>query len=257
MTQTTSTFDATASAFNRHRAFPAGVPEAIRTAIGNCSPERAGRILDLGAGTGRIGKAFVQADDFYVGVDLSRAMLREFAADCPMACLLQADGLHLPFSDGSFDLVLLMQVLSGTENWVQLLSETMRVLSHPGSIVVGQTVTPASGVDAQLKRQLALILKEMDIAIHESKRSRQQALVWLEARSVRHQGVTAVRWKTQRTPEQFIARHRTGAHFAALPLDIQNQALERLSAWAKAIFGSLDKGLSEEHSFELDSFEMG
>ena len=43
------------------------------------STHRRARLLDLGAGTGRIGRPFVAAGDDYVGVDLSLGMLREFA----------------------------------------------------------------------------------------------------------------------------------------------------------------------------------
>lgn len=256
MTRSTATFDITAAGFNRHRAFPPGVPEAIRTAIWKCLPHPHGRILDLGAGTGRIGNAFVQANDFYVGVDLSWAMLREFAVQNPAACLLQAEGGSLPFRDASFDLVLLMQVLSGAADWTGLLQEALRILASPGVVVVGQTVAPDSGMDSQLKRQLDLILEETGIAMHKPKKSRKNALAWLESRASRRKTVTAAKWAAQRSPQQFIARHRTGARFSALPPAVQDKALEKLSDWAKTNFGSLQKSLNEEHSFALDVFEF-
>jgi hypothetical protein len=56
------------------------VPGRIRAALlilFNSLPRP--QLLDLGAGTGRIGRAFVSASDEYVGVDLSLGMLREFA----------------------------------------------------------------------------------------------------------------------------------------------------------------------------------
>lgn len=214
------------------------------------------RILDLGAGTGRIGHAFVVASDFYVGVDLSWAMLREFAAHSPNALLLQVDGRNLPFSNCTFDLVLLMQVLSGAEDWRGLLQETLRVLALPGAIVVGQSVTPDFGVDEQLKRQLAMILKETGVEAHEPKKSRQGALAWLNSRAGRHQSLTAAKWTVQRSPAQFLARHQTGARFSALPAAVQKEALERLSAWAETRFGSLEKSFTEEHSFRLEIFEV-
>ena len=82
----TSAFDAAAPTFDRHRALPSGVPEAIRAAILSAIGGARPRILDLGAGSGRIGRAFVAAGDDYVGVDLSSGMLRAFAeqADAPM-----------------------------------------------------------------------------------------------------------------------------------------------------------------------------
>ena len=59
----TSSFDATASTFDRYRALPAGVPEAIlktvRRAVGG---RLAAGVLDLGAGTGQAFFLWVQAD---------------------------------------------------------------------------------------------------------------------------------------------------------------------------------------------------
>src|SRR5262249_41625167 len=119
-----SIFDAGAASFDSHRSLPSGVPERIRAAVWQSSGGAAHRrVLDLGAGTGRIGKAFVEAGDFYVGIDSSLGMLREFIAQSPMASLLQANGQDLPFPDHTFDLVLLMQVLSGAASWSKLLCE--------------------------------------------------------------------------------------------------------------------------------------
>jgi ubiquinone/menaquinone biosynthesis C-methylase UbiE len=74
-------FDTTAANFERFRALPAGVPAAIRDALWDAlgSPPGA-RLLDLGAGTGRIGAAFVAAGDAYIAVDPSARMLAHFAA---------------------------------------------------------------------------------------------------------------------------------------------------------------------------------
>lgn len=253
----TSTFDVTASSFEMYRALPPGAPEAIREAIWKASGRTfKARILDLGAGTGRLGKAFVQAHDAYVGVDLSMAMLREFSSQCRTACLVQASGEQLPFRDGGFEMVLLIQVLSGTENWRQLLLEVYRVLAKRGVIVAGKTVTPAEGVDAQMKRQLSAILDDMGVAFHESKKARKQALAWLESNSSRYTHVCATSWSKERRPREFLRRHRTAARFAALPAAVQEESLRRLATWAEKKFSSLEKAFPEEHSFELEVFEV-
>src|ERR1041384_1715775 len=71
-------FDAAAPTFERYRSFPPGVPEAIREGVWNAAgASHDARVLDLGAGTGRIGRAFQAAGDFYVGLDSSLEMLRE------------------------------------------------------------------------------------------------------------------------------------------------------------------------------------
>ena len=256
LAKTTSTFDVTAQCFDQYRALPRGVPEAIRAAIfKNAAPQQI-RVLDLGAGTGRIGKAFVEAHDSYIGLDSSFAMLREFQAHSRSACLLQSDGRQLPFADRSFDVVMLMQVLSGAQDWQALLHEVRRVLRSHGVVVVGHTATPSSGVDAQMKKRLSEILREMDVAWHEPQKARRQSLAWLESSAALHSQVTAASWTTERTPREFLVRHRSGARFAALPVAVQEEALQKLSVWAKATFGPLDTAYSEEHAFELEIFEF-
>src|SRR4051812_25298880 len=74
-----SVYDGVAPSFERHRALPEGVPEKIRAAILVAVSSPRPRLLDLGAGTGRIGWCFAEAGDDYVAVDLSLGMLREFA----------------------------------------------------------------------------------------------------------------------------------------------------------------------------------
>ncbi len=214
------------------------------------------RVLDLGAGSGRIGKAFVDGNHLYIGVDSSLAMLREFLTQSHAAPLVQSDGTQLPFADGSFDVVMLMQVLSGAQDWQGLLLEVRRVLRPRGVVVVGHTATHASGVDAQMKRRLSEILREMGVAWHEPQKARRESLAWLESSASCRHRIRAASWIADRTPREFLVRHRTGARFAALPAAVQDEALQKLSAWAEATFGPLDTAYSEKHAFELGIFEF-
>jgi ubiquinone/menaquinone biosynthesis C-methylase UbiE len=252
-----STFDSTASTFERHRSFPKGVPEAIRSAIWSAVGLSApARVLDIGAGTGRIGRAFVVAGDTYVGVDTSLAMLQEFSANSSNCTLTQADGSHLPFSDGSFDVVLLMQVLTGANDWKGIVSEARRVVRSGGCVVVGHTINPDSGIDAQLKRHLKGVLEELQVDPFRPEQSRRQALEWLDVGAVRHVHLVVAEWNATATPEAFLQRHSTGARFAALPAHVQEQALDELRTWAKVTFGSLDTTFAEIRSFEVDIYEF-
>ena len=251
------TFDATASTFERYRSLPRESPEAIRAAIWAAARfSTPARVLEIGAGTGRIGKAFVAAGDFYVGVDTSLAMLREFPATSDNCVLAQADGRELPFHDGSFDVVLLFQVLSSVDDWRGVLKEVRRVLRPRGCVAVGHTVSPESGIDAQLKRRLTAILSEMQVESHIPEKSRRQALAWLGSSSVRHVRSQAVSWNINTTPQEFLLRHSTGARFAALPAPVREQALQKLRAWAETEFGSTDAQFQESRSIELDIFEL-
>ncbi len=257
MSNMTSAFDSVASSFERFRALPNGVPEAIRSAIyAAVSIPSPARVLDLGAGTGRIGRIFAQAGDSYFGLDASLGMLQEFRRNTKEGFLVQADGRHLPFRDQAFDVVLLMHVLSGTGEFQAMISEARRVCNAKGIIVAGHTANPESGIDALLKQQLKLILEQKGIAWHRPQKAYRAALAFLEAMSKRHIHVNAASWNVDATPQDFLLRHRSGARFAALPAAIQEQALQQLTTWAEKTFGALDKSFKEQRSFELDIFEF-
>src|SRR5258708_5293890 len=201
----TSAFDATASDFERYRSLPSEAVLAIRSTIWNALPlPLSARVLDVGAGTGRIAKAFFAAGDFYVGVDMSLAMLQDFRASSENCFLAQADGRQLPFRDGTFDLVLLMQVLSSLDDWPEVLKEVRRIVRSGGVVAVGHTVSPESGIDVRLKRQLTTILEEMHVAWRRPEEPRRQALAWLKFVALRHLRVKAASWNVSTSADEFL-----------------------------------------------------
>jgi ubiquinone/menaquinone biosynthesis C-methylase UbiE len=249
-------YDWLAPGFDRQRPLPPGVPAEIRAAVLMELPPGPD-IADIGCGAGRIGWPFVAAGDNYTAVDLSLGMLRQFAIrDLPNAPrLAQADATRLPFSDASFDGVLLVQVLSGAGHWRDLLNEVRRVLRPGGALFVGQSMAPDDGIDAQMKHRLAEILGEMNEHPYQPK-SREDAFGWL----ARHASLTSeqvAQWPISRTPGQFIERHGTGARFSALPRAVRIAAMARLTEWASNTFGSLDRSVAEGQCFELRIYRFG
>jgi SAM-dependent methyltransferase len=259
-------YDDAAPSFGCHRGLPEGAAELVRTAVLHViEPMPRPCLLDVGAGTGRIGRAFVAAGDDYVGVDLSLGMLREFArrgafgsiADRGSAArLVQADGCGLPFRDAAFDAVMLIQVFGGLRGWRRLMEEARRVLRPAGALVLGRIVAPEDGVDARMKRRLSAILGEMGAA-PEHGNARVEVEAWLGANAAHAARVTAAAWDAERTPRGFLERHRTGARFSALPERTKDRSLRSLGEWAAREFGSLDAKLFERHEFELGIFRLG
>jgi ubiquinone/menaquinone biosynthesis C-methylase UbiE len=249
-----SAFDALAPRFDRDRALPAGVAEAVRAAVREVTLIAEPRVLDLGAGTGRIGWPFVAAGDDYVGADLSLGMLQTFAQRCDGAPrLVQADGHRLPFRDATFDAVLLIQVFGGIDDWRAFTAEVRRVLQPSGAILTGRTRAPEDGVDARMKRQLDGIVGAQSRTTN--RREDIEHLLGANAADTERRVVGA--WTAERTPRQFIARHRGGARFSALPESVKDDAMARLADWAQTAFGSLDAASPEAHTFELRVFKFG
>ena len=255
-----SAYDAAAPSFDRHRALLDGVAEAIRAAVmaaagGVPMP----RLLDIGAGTGRIGWPYVAAGDDYIGVDFSFGMLREFMGraawtGAPLH-LVQADGERLPFPDASFDAVLLMQVLSATRDGRGLIAEACRVLQPAGCLIFGRTVAPDNGIDARMRQHLAESLDAAGVDPYRQKSS-DDALSWLAGTAHDSRTVTAAAWAAERTPRAFLERHATGAQFSVLPQPVQNIAMRRLREWAVATFGSLDAVSVEPFRFDLIIYRL-
>lgn len=92
------------------------------------------RLLDIGCGAGAL-LARAAADGLVVsGVDVERRALAMAGRAAPEAALTVADAHELPFDDGGFDLVTLVQVLEHLTNPVRALREAGRVCA-PGGVV--------------------------------------------------------------------------------------------------------------------------
>jgi len=92
------------------------------------------RILDIGCGVG----AFVQrlgefSSDIH-GTDVDRESVRRGAEALPNLAL--ALGEHMPFKSGSFDVILLHEVLEHVDNDIETLREARRLLAPGGRIVI-------------------------------------------------------------------------------------------------------------------------
>jgi SAM-dependent methyltransferase len=108
------------------------------------SPPR--RVLDLGTGTGKaarvVAKRFPQAE--VVGVDLSPAMIEEARKVLPAELSGRvrfevADASRLPFEDGAFDLVVLL-------NMIPFFGELARVTAPGGRVAAASSFGPQTPI---------------------------------------------------------------------------------------------------------------
>ncbi|MBE9554848.1 MAG: metalloregulator ArsR/SmtB family transcription factor [Proteobacteria bacterium] len=116
--------------------------DAVETALRDLFPMAGMKdFLDIGTGTGRVLELFGPRVERGIGVDMSREMLALARANLQEADLRncqvrQGDMYQLPFSDESFDGVVIHQVLHFAEDPAEAIAEAGRALRPGGRLVV-------------------------------------------------------------------------------------------------------------------------
>lgn len=133
-------FDRAVDYYDRTRALPPGVEAAMVEAV---SAELAGRgrVLEIGAGTGRIALPLRAAGVDVVGLDLSLPMLERFvtkAGGAGRVGVVQGDATRLPFRDRSFGAAFAVHVLHLIPSWKVAVRELVRVVEPGGVLLVSQ-----------------------------------------------------------------------------------------------------------------------
>jgi demethylmenaquinone methyltransferase/2-methoxy-6-polyprenyl-1,4-benzoquinol methylase len=95
------------------------------------------RILDLATGSGDLALTLERAcpDAMVVGADFCQPML-EVAGRKGLKCRVVADGLQLPFEEGSFDAVTIAFGLRNMASWSTALAEMRRILRPGGHALI-------------------------------------------------------------------------------------------------------------------------
>lgn len=108
-----------------------------RRAVGIVSEWRPQRVLDLATGSGDVARAITRACPAatVIGADFCLPMLR-VAQGKGVRCLVQADGLRLPFPDSAFDVVTIAFGLRNMESLEAGLAEMARTLRRGGHLLV-------------------------------------------------------------------------------------------------------------------------
>jgi demethylmenaquinone methyltransferase/2-methoxy-6-polyprenyl-1,4-benzoquinol methylase len=91
------------------------------------------RVLDVACGTGDLSIEIFEAKQArVVGIDFCRPMLERAKTKAQAITLVEGDALHLPFAEGSFDLVMIGFGLRNLANRERGLQELQRVLKPNG-----------------------------------------------------------------------------------------------------------------------------
>ena len=136
------------------------VMRAGRRAAANAASRRAGRVLDVGVGTG-LELSMFGPHVRLTGVDLSEPMLRRCQNRIRQTNLTNTEGLavmdamQLAFPDGAFDAAVAPFVLTVVPDPARTLDELMRVVRFGGEIVLVNHIGTDSGPIAWVEKWLA------------------------------------------------------------------------------------------------------
>jgi SAM-dependent methyltransferase len=242
-------FDRAVGYYDATRGFAPGTAERIQRAIAaQTGATPTSRFLELGVGTGRVALPFLAAGYRYVGVDLSRPMLRELCAklpsDAPLPALVEGDVTRLPLADGWADVVLGVHVLHLVGDWRATLVEARRVLRRPGGQLLlaeemgGDEQEGDAPPPAQARRRWRVILEALGYPEELGRpgiRADDPAVrAELEALGALVEELDLTEYERRPISARMVAqRFRDRIYSAdwARPDAIHNAALERLEQW--------------------------
>jgi ubiquinone/menaquinone biosynthesis C-methylase UbiE len=132
-------FDRAVECYDRTRTL---APDAMESMLATLREELDGadRVLEVGAGTGRLSIPLAESGFRIFGIDLSPLMLDRLldkAGDGARPEVLVGDATQLPFRSDAFGGALLFHVLHLVPNWAQVLRELDRVVKQGGAVVIG------------------------------------------------------------------------------------------------------------------------
>lgn len=136
----TDSFRRQGADWDEMRALDLPAPQ-VEGALLSLVPPDAGRLLDIGTGTGRVLELLAPHIARGLGIDASKAMLalaraRLARAGCPHCAVRLGDMYRLKLPDASFDVAVLQMVLHHAEDPAGVLAEAARVLRPGGQLIV-------------------------------------------------------------------------------------------------------------------------
>lgn len=244
-------FDSQAVDFDRRAGLPPGVGERIAAALAELTPAGSGVLVDLGAGTGQVGRHLLGGRTRYLGIDLSGPMLAVFrrrladaGAAARGAALLRADAAAgWPLAAGRAKLVFVSRAAHLLPPSV-LIAETLRVASPRGALfVLGGVETDPGSLRAVLRREMRRLLAERGVRARRAGDARRALADGLAERGGEVlPPVTAAAWPVVHRAADALAgwRAKPGLGGHAVTPAVQEAVLARLEAWARDRWGSLE-----------------
>ncbi len=210
--------------------------------IDACGLDSSSRVLDIGAGTGRVAAALASRGYKVVALEPSAAMLaklREKPSGDAVAGVSGEAG-RLPFSSQRFDAVVIARLLYLTPDWKEVLRQARAVLRTGGYLLHEWSNGNAGESWVQLCEHLRTLLDNagMASAFHPGARTEREvdehvtSLGFARARRIRVGAGPSL------TLAEFLNRIESGefSYLWTVPAPLQADVIRQLRSWAAATF---------------------
>jgi len=254
-------FDGQAPQFDRRVGLPESDCRAIAAAVIALAGAGEGdRVLEIGAGTGMIGRWFLEHPVRYVGLDRSRGMLEVFRGrpGGGRGGLVQADGARpWPLPAGAARVIFSSRAMHLLP-LAHVVDEVWRVGAGSGACLLGWVERDPESVKARMSREMQRLVRERGFTPRTA--GSRRFLAACRERGAAELPRTAVaHWPARHSPRQSLDswRGKLGLGGLVLPPGVQESVLDELEAWARRTFGDLDAESSAEETYVLEGVRLG
>ncbi len=251
-------FDHAADAYDATRALPAAVQEAYASAVlAGLTSGGAGRVLEVGVGTGRIARPLTERGLRVTGVDIAPRMLaklrEQLGPDAVPPDLVLGDATALPFADASFPSALIVHVLHLVSSVPDALRELRRVLASGGVVVHDCTDHGGENPLREIYVHWRSLLDERGFT-RRSRPTTEELREAFRSLGATHRVVPVAEHAEQTTPAGLLDRigRRVDSWSWDVPEPLFSECRTETERWAARHFGDLDRPLPEPISYQIE-----
>ncbi|MFA5910585.1 MAG: class I SAM-dependent methyltransferase [Vicinamibacterales bacterium] len=234
-------FSANAGLYDRRHGgrLPQDVVEALCMASGLAEYSR---VLEIGAGTGRVSIPMAEGRFRMTALDTSAEMLRTLRTKAAPGLLsvVCADAGAAPFRGQIFDAVIIARVVYLIPNWRTMLSEARRVLKAQGPILYEWGNGTGREMWARVRDKAREIFEQAGVGtpFHPGARFDEDVDRWLQRSGLRCVAEIAGEALPPISPSQFVTQIATGecSYMWRVPAHLRAACLHELKTWVQDQF---------------------